>query len=316
LYDGCFDVHPCVKTGIDEAVRTITARQHGMFELGQLSDLGVTRSTREYRVKAGAWLSIYDGVYRLAGVPPSWEGDVLAACWAGGPDSVASHRTAAALWNLPGKRRHPVEILCRRWRRSQTSGLLVHESTALDPRDADTVNGIPVSSAPRTLLALGAVCGRLTVEMAIDNALRRDLVTLGDLRDVLQRLGRSGRNGAGVLRSILEERGDRAPTDSEMETLLLDVLRRNGLPVPELQFVVIDGGGFIGTVDAAYPDAKVAIEYESYEHHIGRIPLVRDSARRNQLIAAGWIVITATAVDLQTGGRDLCRAIRAGLERS
>jgi hypothetical protein len=97
LHGVCFDVHFRVKTGIDEAVRTITARQHGMFELGQLAGLGVTRSTREYRVKAGSWVSIYDGVYRLAGVPPSWEGDVLAACWAGGPDSVASHRTAAAL---------------------------------------------------------------------------------------------------------------------------------------------------------------------------------------------------------------------------
>jgi hypothetical protein len=315
LHDGPFDVQFRVKTGIDDAVRTITARQHGMFELGQLAGLGVTRSTREYRLKAGTWLSMYDGVYRLAGVPPSWEGDVLAACWAGGPDAVASHRTAAALWNLPGRQRRPIEILCRRWRRSQSGGLLVHETTALDPRDADTIDGIPVSSVARTLLVLGAVCGRLTVEMAIDNALRRDRVALADLREVLQRLGRSGRNGAGVLRSILDERGDRAPTDSEMETLLLDVLRRNGLPAPALQFVVTDRAGFIATVDAAYPDTKVAIEYESYEHHIGRIPLVRDSARRNQLIAAGWIVITATAVDLQTGGRELCRAIRAGLER-
>ena len=284
-----------------------------MFQLGQLDHLRVTRSTREHRVKAGAWLSVYDGVYRLAGVPPSWKGDVLAACWAGGTDAVASHRTAAALWDLPGRRRRPVEIACHRWRRSQTSGLLVHETTALDPRDADSVDGIPVSSVARTLLDLGAVCGPLTVEMAIDNALRRELIMLADLREVLRRLGRSGRNGAGVLRAILDERGDRTPTDSEMETLLLDVLRKNGLPVPEVQFVVTDGWGFIGTVDAAYPNAKIALEYESYTHHIGRIPLVRDSARRNQLIAAGWIVITVTAVDLETGGRDLCRAIRARL---
>jgi very-short-patch-repair endonuclease len=152
--------------------------------------------------------------------------------------------------------------------------------------------------------------------MAIDNALRRELISLAELHATVARLGRSGRNGVGVLRSILELRGDRAPTDSEMETMLLDVVARNDLPVPTVQFTVLsDRGDFLGTVDAAYPDAKLAIEYESYEHHIGRLALVQDSARRNELIAIGWTVITATAVDLQTGGRDLCRAIRACLER-
>jgi very-short-patch-repair endonuclease len=178
------------------------------------------------------------------------------------------------------------------------------------------VDGIRVSSVARTLLDLGAVCGPLTVEMAIDNALRRELVSLAHLDEVLRVLGRSGRNGVGTLRSILDERGARAPTESEMETLLVAVIRRNGLPVPDLQHVVLDNGIFVARCDAAYPLARVAIEYDSYEHHIGRVALVRDSARRNRLVAAGWVVITATAVDLRTGGRELCRAIRTALARA
>jgi len=305
-----------VVTAADVIVRSLAAQQHGVFHLGQLDGHALTRPTRERRVQSGTWSSLYDGVYRLNGAPPLWEGDVLAACWAGGPRAVASHRTAAALWALPGKRRQPIEIMCPRWRRAQTAELVVHESMALDPDDVSSVDGIPVTSIARTLLDLGAVARPLTVQMATDNALRRELVTLADLHGLLPRLGRSGRNGAGVLRAVLDDRGWRRPTDSEMESLLLDIVQRHGLPVPTVQFIVLsDRGEFLGQVDAAYPAVKLAIEYESYEHHVGKLALVRDSARRNQLIAAGWTVITATAVDLQSGGQDLCNAIRACLAR-
>ncbi len=301
-----------VPAPVDELTRELSFEQHGVFHLGQLEGARLTRSAREYRVGTGEWVPVFSGIYRLAGAPESWRGTVLAACWAGGAGARASHRTAATLWALPGKERLPIEITCRRWRRAQHAGIVVHETKALDG-PAAVVDGIPVTSAARTLLDLGSGCSPLTVEMAVDNALRRGLVSLTDLSRLLDRLGRSGRNGAGILRSILDERGGRAPTESEMETLLLAVIKRQGLPAPVLQHVVIDDGGFVARCDAAYPDAKIAIEYESYQHHIGRIPLVRDSARRNRMIAAHWIVITATAVDLRSGGRDLCRAIRASL---
>ncbi|MFI5054046.1 MAG: hypothetical protein ACHQDE_06760 [Acidimicrobiia bacterium] len=298
---------------IDAYVRGLSESQHGVFHLRQLTAVGVTRAAREHRVGSGSWQPLFDGIYRLTGAPCSWHGTVLAASWAGGPRAVASHRTAAELWQFAGRRQDIVEITCPRWRRSQRPNLVVHETKALTPIDAATVDGIPVSSVPRTLLDLGAVCTRLTVEMAVDNALRRELVDATELRKLLARLGRSGRNGVGVLRSILDERAGRAPTESERETLLLDVLRKNGLPPPVVQFEVREGGAFVARLDAAYPDAKIAIEYESYEHHTGKLALVRDSARRNRLIAVGWLVITATAVDLHTGGHELCRAIRATL---
>ena len=300
--------------GLDDVARELAKAQHGVFHLEQFQDGLLTPSARRHRVDVGAWEAVYPGVYRLVGAPVTWAGIVLAACWAGGRGATASHRTAASLWNLPGKRRHPIEITCRRWHRAQRDGLKVHETTSLDESGA-TIDGIPVTSVDRTVLDLGAVVGAVTVEMAVDAALRRELVTLSGLHDTVRRLGRSGRNGAGVLRAILDERGARAPTDSEMETWLLSLLRRNELPMPELQFIVTHNGEFLARCDAAYPAARLAIEYESYEHHIGRIALVRDSARRNQLIAAGWVVITATALDLQSGGRALCRAIQAALDR-
>jgi hypothetical protein len=303
-----------VRTGVDDVVLRLAAAQHGVFHLRQLDRRLATASACRHRLRNGAWVLLYPGIYRLGGVPAIWQGTALAACWAGGDEALVSHRTAAALWDLPGQRKLPAEITCRRFRRAQQPDLCVHETEVPDG-DGAVVDGVPVTSVARTLLDLGAVVPLVTVEAAIDAALRRELVTLPTLHALVDELGRSGRNGVGVLRQALDERGDRAPTESAMETLLLTVLRRNGLPTPVVQYVVTDATGFVARCDAAYPEARVAIEYESYEHHVGRVPLVRDSARRNRLIAAGWIVVTATAVDLRSGGDALCRAIRTALER-
>ena len=70
----------------------------------------------------------------------------------------------------------------------------------------------------------------------------------------------------------------------------------------------------------AYPELKIAIEYDSYAHHMGKEALVRDGARRNAVIALGWLPITATANDLQNGGHRLAidvqraRSLRTGVD--
>lgn len=189
----------------------------------------------------------------------------------------------------------------------------MHETKAFDAVDAMVTDGIPVTTPERTLLDLGAVCHPSVVEMALDAAEKRELVTLDSVRATLARLGRSGRNGVGTLRALLEERSPgRQPTESEMETLMLQVLRRWGLPEPVTQYEIRRAGRFVARVDAAYPQWHIAIEYDSYEHHAGRKAHDRDSARRGKIIAAGWLPVTATAEDLRAGGSALCAAIQGG----
>ena len=89
----------------------------------------------------------------------------------------------------------------------------------------------------------------------------------------------------------------RAP-ESVMETRLLQVLRASGLPAPVVQYEVWDGGLFVARVDAAYPDARIAIEYDSDEFHSGRLATKRDRDRRHRLIGAGWLPIAALCVNV------------------
>jgi hypothetical protein len=297
----------------DRALAEFAAANHSVFSTTHAISMGFTKGERAHRIESGQWVALFDHVFRLAGVPRSWKGDLLAACWAGGFRAVASHRSAAALWDLAGARRNIVEITCPRWRRAQHDGLVVHETKRLDPADLTVVGCIPVTRPELTLLHLAAVCHPSAVEMAFDAAERRELVTRGSLEALVRRLGKQGRNGIGTLRELLE-RHDPAqkPRHSEMETLVLQVLRRNGLPVPVTQYEIRRGNGaFVAQVDAAYPEWMVAIEYDSYEWHTGRSRLEKDTHRRLSIQRARWSPVTATASNLRGDGREFVEAILA-----
>jgi hypothetical protein len=96
-----------------------------------------------------------------------------------------------------------------------------------------------------------------------------------------------------------------------METKLKRLLRRHGFPTPEFQYVIRHAGRFVARVDAAYPELRIAIEYDSYEHHTGKRAIVRDNDRRNMFRDIDWDLITFMAVDLAQDGGLAIRALRA-----
>jgi hypothetical protein len=295
----------------DATIAKVAAGFHGIFAYAHARESGFTADQIRRRLERGEWERLYDLAYKIAGAPLTWRGRLLAACWAGGFRAAASHRSAAALWDLAGRRRGVAEVICPRWRRAQHEGLVVHETKCLEQIDITEVDGIPVTTPERTLLDLGAVGSPSVVEMALDTAERRGLVTLPSVGAMLTRLARSGRNGVRPLRSLLDAKSPaRAVPESEMETMMLQVLRRNGLPEAISQFEIRTGGQFVARVDAAYPDWCIALEYDSYQEHTGRLAHDRDTARRARITAAGWVPICVTATDLRAGGPQLCSAIR------
>ena len=301
----------------DRTIAELASAQHGVFALAQLHELRATEREIRFRLECGRWTRVYECAYAVAGVPLSWQGLLLAACFAGGERGVASHRSAAALHDLPGGARGLVEITCPRWRRARHDGLVVHESEALDPDLCTTVDNIPVTCVELTLLMLGAVCSALTFEMALDVALRRELVTYESMRAVLKRVGRRGRNGAGILRAILDERvPELAVPESPMETRLLRLLRELGFPAPVPQYNVWVHGRFYGRLDAAYPDQRVGLEYQSYEHHVGKLAVDHDNARRRRFKAIEWDVVEVTGADFRDRGMLLAPALWRSLRRA
>jgi hypothetical protein len=190
---------------------------------------------------------------------------------------------------------------------------VVHESKALDPIDVTIVDGIPVTTVARTLFDLGGVYRPGMVELALERALQREMVTLAELERTVRRLSRRGRPGGPTLRQLLAARGVRPPTESVMETRLVQALRAGGLPEPERQYEIWSGGAFIARVDLAYPEARIAVEYDSDEFHTGRNATARDRSRRHALVAAGWLPIDVGPVDLRRGAVAASAAISEAL---
>jgi len=152
--------------------------------------------------------------------------------------------------------------------------------------------GVPVTTVTRTLVDLGAVMSFPRVESALDDALLRDLVSLRSLGDALERLGGSGRRGVATLRSLLLQRDPVcAPTESQLESSVLRLLRSAGLPLPRCQYVVELGSGRSVRIDFAYPHIRLGIEADGRRWHSSAADTSRDRVRKNLLLGAGWRIL-------------------------
>lgn len=139
---------------------------------------------------------------------------------------------------------------------------------------------------------------------------RRDqpLATLEDL----QRAVRSGRRvGVPAMRAALPLIRTRSASRPETHCRL--TLVDAGLPEPHLNFDVYDSGIKLGCVDLAYPQWRIAIEYEGEHHLLDPEQWARDIRRYERLAAAGWHVVRETKPELFGDRRAFVSRVRAAI---
>jgi len=302
----------------DHALADLAAEQHGIFTLDDARRVGLSRGQIDRRI-AHRWSVVYDGVYRVMGAPVTWRSELRAAVSAAGAGSAVSHRAAAAIYELPGGRPGLVELSCLRWKRSTRPGLIVHESRRLGEADIQELDGLQVARPERVLLDLAWLHPSVRyLELVVQAARRRRLLTYESARATFDRHARRGLRGVATLRQVLDAWDPASrPTESEMETLLVHTLRDHGLPAPTTQFEVLDSTGtFVARVDAAYPDARIAIEYDSMQEHSDEFQLARDARRRNAVQTAGFVVLSARKRELRRGGDELAQQIQSIMRRA
>lgn len=301
------------RPGEHQLIQTARA-QHGVFTVEQATRAGISRSDLSRRAQRGTVQRMSLGVYRIAGWPHGWHSEVMAACLAWGPGTAASHRCAAALWELPGFPRRGIELIVPRGRHRALDHRVHRPNMLLGTKEVTRIASIPTTSITRTLLDLAAVDRATKVEEALDDALRRKLTSVRELVGYLQAATRPGRAGIAALREMLERRQGAGP-DSLFERRLLRLLRANGLPEPVCQHPVIREGRVVARIDLAYPKHRLAIEADGYRWHSSRTALERDARRQSILAADGWRVIRATSDQLEDP-HELLAAIRSALPRS
>ena len=212
---------------------------------------------------------------------------------------LASHRSAAHLLGLIdfGPSRPEITIGPTGNNRGP---FITHRSGDLRRLDTISVGGVLTTNATRTLIDLGSVVRADVLATALERALVARVTTIDRVVARFFELATRGRPGIAALRSLLVDRDPTlAPAESDLETLLSKVLRDGGLPAPVRQHVV-EVGGQLFRLDAAYPELLIFMEADGFGVHSQRDPFERDRSRQNLLVVAGWLPLRFT-------WRRLCR---------
>lgn len=251
------------------------------------------------------------GTYVASSTPDSALLRLDAALLLAPPGAAASHRSAAAVLDLPvGPGSLTSLAVPAGSRRPRVAGLQVHELRHLPP--PDEVDGRPVVppglafvqlAEPRTGLgAADLVCA--------GDALVRHWCGLDELRQAARVRSVRGRRARAALAYV------RCDVDSAPETRLRLLLVLAGLPEPVVGRDVHDAGGrWIARPDLSYPELRIAIEYEGEHHRTDPRQWARDIARQEQLEALGWIVLRITAQDLYVRPGTTAKRVLAALRR-
>ncbi|WP_026360325.1 endonuclease domain-containing protein [Amycolatopsis nigrescens] len=231
-----------------------------------------------------------------------------------GPEAALSGHTALAMFGCSTADSAPVHVLLPYHRKLRARpGIVVHYGT-LAEQDVVVLDGLRATA----------------MDLALAEVLSRDSRRAG-LAVADQLLGLLPEHARADFRAWTEERIQTRPdprgrrqaralldlatglAESPRESWTLLALVDGGLPVPAQQYQVLDlSGTELYRLDFAWPEIRVALEYDGYEAHEGRE--LRDESRDADLRKRGWIVIRVGAAELKEPAR-MVAAVTAAFRR-
>lgn len=283
-------------------IRARARSAYGLLETAELRAMGMSDSAIRWRIKVGEFESLLPGVLRFAGTPESFRQDALAATKSVGLGSVLSSGAAAALYGFPGfpPRQIEVVVMAESLRRRRFGkGVIVHRTNHLCDEDVTRFRGIPCTSPARTLFDVAATCAFDHLRRAAIFCIRKRLATPAQLHDQRKRLCKSGRPGSMRFAQLCDEVAfEDVKTDSDLEDIAFDLIRKFKLPEPQRQVAVVEEGGYLGTPDLIYPSPVCTlIECIGHEFHSSRPDFFRDASRYNTFVAHGYTLLLFTYED-------------------
>lgn len=258
------------------------------------------------QLRSLAWVRLFPDVYACASLPVTHGLRTEAAACLLLPGSVVAGRGAATWWGVPmAGATEDVELLLPVGHRAgATRGLRVRRA-AVGRSEVRSVRGVAVASPVRTALDLARTRPLDEAVALVDRFAAAGLVDLAQARSAAATVtGRDCRTVRQVLRLADGLAG------SPQETRVRLLIAGSPLPQPVAQFTVSARGRFVARVDFAWPERRLALEYDGLWHaEPGQF--AADRRRLNRLLAAGWRVLFVTAADLHRPEQLLARIAAA-----
>jgi hypothetical protein len=293
--------------GMHAELARLFDQQGGVATSGQIL-MYLKRRAFERELNSGSMERLWQGIYchgeatddlRLRGLDLAC-GTPVAVCLG----------TAAALYGFDTEEPNDLHVLNpARGQLRSVDGLVVHRR---DGAPLTVVTGRPATAPAWTAVEVARGLRRPRALATLDAALRSRTCTAAGLwRAALEQ---SGRRGIVAVRDLIPLADGRAesPMESEARLAMLD----GGLPVPELQYEIVDGNGELRRLDFAWPDCRVAVEYDGMHWHSGADAMRRDRRRYTALQDIGWMVIPIVFEDVRYRSYDFVARIDAQLRRA
>lgn len=248
----------------------------GLVKRPVLLRAGVTPEQIRTRLRTGALLLEYPGVYRVGHRAPSVESSYLAAVWACGDGALLRRQAAAHLLGLLKGPPPPPDVMAATKRHIE--GITTSRYRNLHPTEAMTHRGIPITSVARTLVDLAPAVTLDELARACHEAGIRYRTNPAHVEAILTR--RRNTPGGAHLRAVLL--GDAPVLLSQLERAFIALLRTEHLAIPQTNRKA--GAHY---VDCRWPQHHLTVELDSYRFHNSRQSWERDRQREREARARG-----------------------------
>jgi len=258
------------------------------------------------------WTRLFPDVYVLAELPMDHRVRCEAAALLLPKGGAIGGLSALWLWGVTplGEPAEVMAMVPAEHRSRRHAGLAVRRG----PLPADEVTeilGLPVTTPERTAFDLARLLPRTEAVICLDALLNRRKVfrdRLGAFFDAHP--GWPGRPAADRALSLAEPLAE-SPMETRLRLLIVDA----GLPLPVAQYKIVNGRRFVARVDYAYPEYRIALEYDG-DHHREQVTHRFDMERQNELHVMGWTVLRFHADDVLRRPQETVAKIRAVLRRA
>lgn len=285
---------------------TILEKAGGFATTAQLLTV-MTRQQLDVQVKNGGLVRVWYGVY--AAQEPDLLGRLAALDVFMGGHAVACLGTAAALYGFDTENTVAIHMLDPGVRMRPTVGLMVHQRVGAR---LQRVSGRLATAPAWTAVEVARQLRRPRALATLDAALRSMRCARSEIENAVAE--QRGRRGIVAARELLPFADGRAESAMESEARL--VMIDHGLPLPELQYPIHGHGGEMWRVDFAWPDMRLAAEYESIEWHARPAEMLRDKTRWAKLQELGWTIVPIVVDDVRREPGRLAARIARHLDRA
>jgi very-short-patch-repair endonuclease len=293
-------------------VSNLGSLQCGVFRGRDAVARGVDRRQLARLCEAAVLARVLPDVYRLTVVQGSDEQRLRAALlWAGEP-AAACGRSAGAWYGLEGVRGRIPEIVIPRVCRARCALIDTCRTDRFDALMIRSVRGIRVTGVEPTLVRLAHVLDDEALEVACEDARRRQLTSIPALRAYLDRHGRPGQRGVAPLRRLLAALDPAHPSRSTLEVKTRRLLVAHGLDdfARELPLAWNGRSYFF---DFAFPARRTILETNGRRWHDDATDYEHDNEKWSVPGRHGLKLVLATWDKVTQQPDGLIRDLRAAL---